>query len=384
MRARRVTVVTGTRAEYGLLVPVIKAIDEQAGLKLQLVVTGMHLARRFGMTVRQIEADGWRIDRRVPLQGNHDDAVGQSRRLGKAITGLTDAFSDLKTDIVLVLGDRLEMFAAAAAATASQLVLGHIHAGDAAVGVQDDAYRHAISKLAHLLFAASAQAKQRLLRMGEQKFRIYQTGSPAIDNLSGSICTDVEVLSKWAGFDVRDDFLLVAQHPAGGTAAQEARLMRQTLAGCVHKDLRVLVLHPNCDPGFSGIADVAEKMCRRDRWHFVRNLPRPVYLGLLGRAAALVGNSSSGLIEAGYVNVDVLNVGPRQDGRERCVNVCDVDYGRANVSVALGSILQGRTRRPRRSQRCGVYGSGKSGRKIAAILAGVKLDRSLRQKSSAY
>ena len=132
-RARRVTVVTGTRAEYGLLVPVMQAIDEQAGLKLQLVVTGMHLARRFGLTVRQIEADGWRIDRRVPLQGDRDDAVGQSRRLGRAITGLTNAFSHLKTDIVLVLGDRLEMFAAAAAATASQLVLGHIHAGDAAV-----------------------------------------------------------------------------------------------------------------------------------------------------------------------------------------------------------------------------------------------------------
>ena len=379
---RRIAVVTGTRAEYGILRPVLEEIEVHPKLQLQLIVTGMHLLRRFGYTVREIEKDGRRIDARVKLQGEDDEVIGQSRGLGRAITKLTDIFSELGTDIVLVLGDRIEVFAAAAAATASQLVLAHIHGGDAAVGVQDDAYRHAVSKLAHLHFAATAGAKERLLRLGEDSFRIYQTGSPAIDNLSKLICRDHQVLSRWAGFDVSKDFLLVLQHPAGFSAAQEERRMEQTLAGCDVNGLRILILYPNSDPGFSGIIRAAKRISGLKGYRLIRHLPRDVYLGLLQRARALVGNSSSGIIEASWLNVDVVNVGHRQAGRERDINVRDVAYGKTSVAKALRLILTGRQKRSRKSGR--IYGDGRSGKRIAVVLGKVKLSQKLRQKKISY
>ena len=378
---RRVAVVTGTRAEYGILSPVMEAIKAHPKLNLQLIVTGMHLLKKFGYTVKDIEADGWRIDGRVRLQSEHDDVIGQSRGLGRAITGLTNEFARLKTDIVLVLGDRLETFAAASAATASQLILAHIHGGDAAAGIQDDAYRHAISKLAHIHFAASAGAKKRLLRLGEDPFRIYRTGSPALDNLENNICRDIDELNQWAGFDVSTEFLFVLQHPAGGTAAQEEKRMLQTLRGCNANNLPVLVLYPNCDVGFSGIIKAADRYCRNKGWTLLRHVPRRIYLGLLRKTKALIGNSSSGIIEAGYLNVDVVNIGTRQLGRERGKNVLDTDYGTVNVAQAVKKILR---RTKTRRKPCQIYGNGRSSRKIASVLSKIKLNQKLSQKRIAY
>ncbi|MBN1844687.1 MAG: UDP-N-acetylglucosamine 2-epimerase (hydrolyzing) [Sedimentisphaerales bacterium] len=377
---RIVAVVTGARSDYGILRPVLSAIAAHPRMELKLLVTGMHLLRRFGYTVRQIEQDGWPIAGRIRLQGERDDPITQGRGLGRAITGLTDALAACRAQIVLVLGDRIEAFAAAAAATASNRILAHIHGGDAAVGVQDDAYRHAITKLAHVHFAASSEAKRRLKRLGEPDFRIYQTGSPAVDNLSRLICRDERLLGEWAGFDVREDFLLVLQHPAGGSGVEEERRMRQTLAACRHKDMYTIALYPNSDPGFSGILRAARRESRRKRFRLLRSVPREIYLGLLERCRILVGNSSSGLIEAGYLNVDVINVGPRQLGRPRSPNVRDVPYG-PPVNKAVAEAL-GRRRTPRR--RRSLYGDGNSGRRIAAILARLPDDACWRQKRIAY
>jgi GDP/UDP-N,N'-diacetylbacillosamine 2-epimerase (hydrolysing) len=380
-KKRRVGVVTGTRAEYGIYRPVLEAIRKQPQLELQLFVTGMHLLRQFGYTVREIEQDCWSITGRVRLQGEKDDAVGQSRGLGRAITGLTNHFARLKTDIVLVMGDRIEAFAGAAAATASQLVLGHIHGGDIAEGIQDEAYRHAISKLAHVHFPASKGSKERLIRLGEEKFRIYQTGSPAVDNLSKMICRDKEELSRGAGFDVGEDFAVVLQHPAGGTVHQEEKRMAQTLRAIGDKGLQVLVLYPNSDPGFSGIVRAAKRFSKREGYRLLKHVPREVYMGLLERSRVLVGNSSSGLIEASRLNVDVVNVGSRQRGRERGSNVVDAAYGAA-TEKAITALL--RTKRPARRRAERIYGDGKSSEKIASILARIRLDGRLKQKRIAY
>ena len=380
-KKRRVAVVTGTRAEYGIFRSVLTAITEQPQLELQLLVTGMHLLRQFGYTVREIEQDGWRIAGRVRLQGETDDAVGQSRGLGRAITGLTNHFARLRTDIVLVMGDRIEAFAGASAATASQLVLGHIHGGDAAAGIQDEAYRHAISKLAHVHFAASRGSKERLERLGEEKFRIYQTGSPAVDNLSKIICRDRQELSRWSGFDVREDFALVLQHPAGGTARQEERQMAQTLRACGDKGLQILILYPNSDPGFSGIVRAAQRFSKGEGYRLLKHVPRGVYLGLLERSRLLVGNSSSGLIEASRLNVDVVNVGSRQSGRERGTHVADAGYG-AGTAKAITTLLGKEQTGRRRGKR--IYGDGTSGKKIASILARIRLDERLRRKKISY
>ncbi|MBN1436436.1 MAG: UDP-N-acetylglucosamine 2-epimerase (hydrolyzing) [Sedimentisphaerales bacterium] len=377
-----VAVVTGTRADYGLLVPVMQAIQRRKSLDLQVVAAGMHLLRQFGSTWRTVAQDGWEIAAKVRVQGQQDDAVSQSEGLGRGITKFTKVFAELKTDIVLVLGDRLEAFGAAAAATASRLVLGHIHAGDTAMGIQDEAYRHAISKLAHVHFAASAGSQRRLQRMGEAPWRIHLTGSPGLDGLSDKTCTNWKKLSEIAQLDVRGDYLLVLQHSAGGSAAVEGRRMRQTLAGCAYKDMPTLVLYPNCDAGFSGILSVAKSVCKQHRWRLLPNVSREHYLGFLHYCRALVGNSSSGIIEAEALGVDVVNVGPRQHNRERGKNVVDCDYGADNVAAALDMILKRRGKR--RSKKSPIYGDGHSGERIARILADLKLDDRLRQKSNAY
>ncbi len=378
---RRVAVVTGTRAEYGAFVPVMKAIRKHPKLELQVVVTGMHLLKRFGSTIQEIEADGWRIDGKVRLQDEKDSIIGQSRGLGRAITGLTNIFHRLRTDIVLVLGDRVEALAAAAAGATSHLIIGHIHGGDVATGVLDDAYRHAITKLSHIHFAASKGAYERILRLGEESYRIYQTGSPAIDDLAKTICKNIPQLNQWADFDVREDFFLIVQHPAGASAEAEKAQMEETLHGCRRKGFRSIVLYPNCDPGFSGIIEGAQSICKEFGWPMIANLPRSIYLGLLERARVLVGNSSSGIIEAGYLNVDVVNVGHRQQGREHGENVLDVDYGRRNVSRAIDKILkQSHVQRAKTR----LYGNGKSGQKIANILGKIKIDGRFWQKKLTY
>ncbi len=378
---KHISVVTGTRADYGILKPVMEAIDAHPRLELHLVVTGMHLLRTFGYTIDEVRRDGWRIDGRARLQGENDDVIGQSRGLGRAISKMTDIFFRINTDVVLVLGDRLEMLAAASAAAASQLTIGHIHGGDAATGIQDEAYRYAISKLAHLHFAACAGSRRRLVKLGEYPWRIYQTGSPALDDLAKIICTDNEELNRQAGFDTDEDFIIVLQHPAGETANREEKLMWETLRGCSDNQLKMLVLYPNCDPGHSGIIRMARRFCAKEKVTLLPNLPRAVFLGLLQKARLLVGNSSCGIIEAGYLNVDVINVGPRQTGRDRGKNVVDCDYGRKNVGRAVKTALASTTKR---RKRCRIYGSGNSGKKIADILADIRICKDVMQKKITY
>ncbi len=373
-RKRNITVVTGSRAEYGLLVPVMRAIRARGDLNLQVVVTGMHLLRRFGSTKTLIEQDGWPIDACIPVQGERDDLIGLCRGFGRGIQKFSEEFFRLRSDVVLVLGDRVEIFAAATAATVGQFVLAHIHGGDIAPGVQDDAFRHAITKLAHIHFPATEGAKQRILQMGEAPRRVFLCGSPSLDGLCGLGHITLSDLSKWIGFDPREEFILISQHPAGGTARQEGLWMKQTLMAAAKMGMKQVVLYPNSDPGFSGIINVEREFCRKKDSVLIRNLPRSVYVGLLKRCRLLLGNSSSGLLEAGFLGVPAVNIGPRQSGRERAENVIDVDYGMSNV---LNGIRNAMTLRPKKSK---LYGNGRSGQRIAWVLSRIPLTPSLRQK----
>ncbi len=374
-------VITGTRAEYGLLKPVMQAIEEHPKLNLQILVTGMHLLKQFGYTIRQIKSDGWDITAKVRLQSEIDAQYSNSLAMGSAISKMSKAMLDNKSDIIVVLGDRLEIFAATAAATACQLPIAHIHGGDIAMGIQDDTFRHAITKLSHIHFTATCGAKRRVIRLGEEKSRVYQTGSPSIDNLSDNICLKIKDLNSYSAFNVNDNFLMVLQHPAGQTTKTEEKRMLQTLRACKRKSLNTLVLYPNCDRGFSGIITAAKSYCKKHKFTLIENVPREIYLGLLKKALILIGNSSSGIIETGYLNVDVIDIGPRQLGREHGKNVMHCNYGTENVSNAIDKTLLQRdlNRKP-----CYIYGKGKSGIKIADVLASVQIDQKLLQKVISY
>lgn len=342
--SRVVAVVTGTRAEFGLLSPVMRAIGKHENLRLKTIVSGMHLVKE---TWKDVTAAGFEITARVKMQerGKHGRTADVDA-LGKGISHFGKAFAHIRPDVVLVLGDRIEAFAAATAASIGGIRVAHIHGGDRAEGVADEAMRHAITKLAHLHFPATAQSKRRIIRMGEDKKNVVNVGSPAADGLE-------LVQPATRAFD-----LLIMQHPIGDAPAAEEQHMRQTLAAAT--DYSCIALVPNSDPGCRGIHDAL----RKARIDVIEHVPRPRFLSLVKKARAIVGNSSAGLIEAAVLKVPCVNIGPRQAGREKPANVIDCGYGEKEVKAALRKALKmdlARMRHP--------YGPGNTGDRIAAVLS---------------
>lgn len=352
-------VVTGSRAEFGLLDPVMRAIQGEKNLRLRLVVTGTHLTTG---TWRSIRDAGFRVDVKAPMQRRGRigrDADVQS--LARGVAGLGKAFAKLKADVVLVLGDRIEPLAAACAASVGGVRLAHIHGGDRAEGVADEAMRHAISKLSHLHFAATAISRDRLVRMGELRRWVFNVGSPAVDGLSKIKPAD----------DAPQ--LIVLQHPIGAGDVDERRWMTQTLRATA--GYRRLVLAPNSDPGSKGI----RQAIRASGVAAVENLPRGRFLSLLAGAGAVVGNSSAGLIEAAVLGRPCVNIGPRQSGREAPGNVVACGYGDQSVRQALRRAMLKDLTRLRHP-----YGRGRAGRKIAGILAKIDMNQVPLRKRNSY
>lgn len=362
-KRRTIAVVTGTRAEYGLLVPVMRAIQARRELSLRVVVAGAHLVAG---TWRDVEFD---IAAKVSMQRRGcTGRAADVEALGRGITGFGKAFETIKPDFVIVLGDRIEAFAAASAASVGACRVGHIHGGDRAEGVADEAMRHAISKLAHVHFAATAQSRQRLIRMGER--HVHCTGSPAVDGLR-------EVKPA------KDIDLVVLQHPIGETAQREYAWMRDTLWACkkflerFKRDTMTILAAPNLDPGRAGIIRAMNESMNTD--HEPGNMPRDEFLSIVAGAKAIVGNSSAGLIEAAVLKTPCVNIGPRQAGREKPANVIDCDYGQANVRRALTRAFKLDLRRMRHP-----YGDGRAGERIAGLLSKMPLDKITIRKHNAY
>ncbi len=361
---RTIAVVTGTRAEFGLLLPVMRAIAAHRGLRLKTIVTGAHLMRS---TWRDIIAAGLAIDARVPMQRKNQTGYGADvAALSRGIAGLGRVFASMKPDVVLVLGDRIEAFAAAGAATIGGLHLAHIHGGDRAEGVADEAMRHAISKLAHLHFAATAKSRNRLIRMGEPADAVFNVGSPAADGLH-------DVIAAAEGPD-----FIIMQHPIGASDAMEAKRMKQTLAATQRlqgKKTTRLILAPNSDPGSAGI----RQALKQARVEVVEHLPRHDFLPLLKGSRAIIGNSSAGLIEAAILGTPCINIGPRQNGREKPGNVIDCDHGKPSIEQAITKALNLRRDRIKHP-----YGNGDTGHRIAQLLATVRLSGTPPRKRNSY
>lgn len=370
---RTIAVVTGSRADYGLLLPVMRAIDAQRGLRLATVVTGLHWVTG---TWRGIE---FPIDAKVRMQvSGFADKSGREAdvaAVGRGVAGLGKAFARLKPDVVVVLGDRIEAFAAATAASVGGIRLAHIHGGDRAEGVADEAMRHAISKLAHVHFAASVQSRQRLVRMGEAARWVFNVGSPAVDGLKQMPAADDATLREM-GLNPEERFIVVMQHPSGAAAAQEQRWMAATLKAT--ERFGRVVMSPNRDPGCAGVW----RALRAAKVKPIEHLPRAGFVGLLKRASALVGNSSAGLIEAAAARpagVAAVNIGRRQDGREKPGNVIDCEPTVAAIRAALGRAMRRRQKVLKHP-----YGNGRAGERIAARLAGLDLDKLAVRKRNAY
>ena len=416
---RRIAVVTGTRAEYGVLRSTIAAIAAHPQLDLQLVVTGMHLLCKFGHTVDAIRADGWPIAARVPMQRGDDDPLDQAEGLARGVAGLARCFARLRPDVVLVLGDRIEALAGALAAVTTGCVLAHVHGGDVAPGDFDDSLRHSITKLAHLHFAATKQSAARVRRLGEDTRRVFCVGAPGLDELRPLIRRSAgrrsagppspagrraTALEQCDVDGPRAPFAVIAQHAHGRSAAHEERLARAVFDAVARCGLRQIITYPNTDRGHSGVLRAIAAHARRAPRGTVvvaPSLPREVFVRLLAQAAVLVGNSSAGIIEAPFLGTPVVNVGTRQAGREPggpgIIHVAERRTPAATTSAIAAAIRRalhlphasagrGAVRAGRSTTRAGhsVYGDGGSGARIARLLARIPLSADMHRKQITY
>jgi GDP/UDP-N,N'-diacetylbacillosamine 2-epimerase (hydrolysing) len=374
---RRICFVTGTRAEFGLMESALRAIRGNRRLHLQIIVTGMHLDRRHGRTMSRIAAEGWHIDAIVPWRGEN-----RAVATGEAIAGLAREFARLKPDVVLVVGDRVEALAAATAAHLCDIAVAHVHGGDRAMGQIDDALRHAISKLAHVHFPATEQSAERLRKLGEERWRIHRVGSAGLDGIHHLAAPPLLIRKQFPGIKPRR-FVLMVLHPIEADEAAEFERAMTMLKAISRMELeRIVIIHPNNDPGSAGIARCWEMVSGSRRFIVRRDVPRAIFLGLLRDAAMLVGNSSSGIIEAASFRTPVIDIGPRQLGRERCEDVRNVPYRQSSIAGAAEQIFNGG--RPQRGKCANPYGGKDAGRRIAAILERVTIDRRLLRKMISY
>ncbi|MCG3131918.1 MAG: UDP-N,N'-diacetylbacillosamine 2-epimerase (hydrolyzing) [Phycisphaerae bacterium] len=370
--------VTGTRAEYGLLRSTLRAIREHPKLEPRLIATGAHLLGKFGRTIRDIEADGFRIDARIPMQRGRDDALDAAEGVARGVRGIGRFLVREDCDVVLVLGDRIEAFAGAVAGVTTGRCVAHVHGGDRAPGDMDDALRHAITKLAHVHFPATRQSAQRIFKLGEARNRVFLVGAPGLDEL-------YDAVRMRRGRRGRSGEALIVQHPSGRGAREERRAAEAVLDAARACGLRRTIVYPNSDRGHDGVIDAIRRHVALSPSGEVavhRSMPRDDFAAALARADVLIGNSSSGIIEAPYVGTPSVNVGERQNGREpggRSVLNCQ-ERREALVS-AIHRALALRTRPGAKTS----YGDGRASRRIADRLAVLDLrSRSCLHKLNTY
>lgn len=361
---RTVAIVTGSRAEFGLLDPIIRAVRAHTALDARVIVAGAHLLPP-AETWRDIASAGFEIAARVEMQ--RQDQTGRSAdaaAVGRGIEGFARVYAELRPEWVLVLGDRIEAFAAAAAASIAGLAVAHLHGGDRAEGIADEAMRHAITKLAHLHLAATEHSAQRILRMGERPEHVHNVGSPAIDGLASIAPMSDAHASEW-----RDPAALLLMHPSALDEHDERAMIRSTInaTASAFAGRSVLCLAPNHDPGRDAILDELTAATERLDWPLVHHLQRPRFIALLKRLASrdglMIGNSSAALIEASALGLPAVNIGPRQRGRERPNNVIDAECGGlVHEAIAAARALN-------RASIGHPYGEGRTGPRVADLLS---------------
>ncbi len=378
--SRSIGVVTVSRSDYGHLTPVLDEIRRAPDLEVGLYVAGMHLEPDFGLTVREIEADGWPVWARVPMDETDDSPAGIARSTAKGVEGFARAFAARRPDLALVLGDRFEMLAAAVAALPFAIPVAHIHGGEVTEGAIDEQMRHAITKLSHLHLASAEAHARRITQMGEETWRIQVTGAPGLDRLRTRPLLSREELARQLGLPDGGPWILVTFHPATLDLEDPGAQADELLAALSEVPGALVMTYPNADAAGRVIAERLERFAAQHaRGPLVKSLGERLYVSLLAHADAMVGNSSSGLIEAPTFALPVVNIGSRQDGRLRGANVIDVGPRRADIAAGLMRALEPAFR-ARLAGLPNPYGDGRAAPRIVRVLREVSLDRRLVRK----
>lgn len=374
---RTLGVVTVARSDYGIYLPVLRKIQADPELRLQLIVSGMHLAPEFGLTVKAIEADGFEIADRVEMLVASDTPEAVAKSMGLGLIGFAQSYARLRPDILLVLGDRFEMHTAALAALPFKIPVAHIHGGELTEGAIDDALRHSMTKLSHLHFVATDEYARRVIQLGEQPWRVTVSGAPSLDNLQTiKLLSVAEIEAKYA-LCLNEPPLLVTFHPITLEYEQAEWQVKELLAALSASARPVLFTLPNADTGGHIIIRAIREYVKTDASaQMVENLGTQAYFSLMAIAAAMVGNSSSGIIEAASFKLPVVNIGTRQRGRVRGENVMDVGYRHEDIIESIKRACSADFRASL-SQMMNPYGDGTAADKIITQLKEIVVDERL-------
>jgi len=387
MKRRKVLVITGARAEYDILFPVMKAINEHPRLQLGVVVTGAHLSKKYGYTLKNIERDGFPIEAKIKNFRSSQRDVDRVKGLAIQLFGLCKIFAKRTPDFLLVAGDREEAMNAGLLGQYMNIAVAHISGGDRAVGNADDQVRHAVTKLAHVHFATNVKSAERISKMGEQKFRIFNVGNPGLDRLRDVPKIPKRTLLKYYGFgerDVNEPLLLVIQHPLSTEIDSSYSHIKKTMEAIKSLKINTIVNYPNSDPGSQAIVRCIEEYKNVPFIKIVRNIPRPEFVNVLRCIDCLIGNSSAGILEAPFLGLPVINVGNRQKKRMHAENVQFVPHNTIQILSAVSKAVFDERYRAFIRKCSNPYGGGHSGKRIAHILATITIDKKLLIKDLTY
>ena len=341
-RRRRICVLTGSRAEYGLLKWIMAEVESDPALELQVIATGAHLEPKFGLTVQSIEADGFPIAAKVSMDLADNSAVGVARSTARCITGTAEAFLRLEPDIAVVLGDRYEILAIASAATLACVPIAHIHGGELTEGAIDEAIRHAVTKMARLHFVSTESYRCRVIQLGERPDRVFNVGALALDSLERLELLDLPAFRAATGIPLPDGFFMVTYHPVTLDKTQMSRAVDELMSALDRfPDRPILITGVNADPGGDHLRDVFSRYAatRPAHVYFRESLGQKLYLSAVKHCSAVIGNSSSGLIEAPLLGIPTVNLGDRQRGRLRAASVIDCPEMSDAIENAIQKVL---------------------------------------------
>jgi len=374
---RTIGVVTVGRSDYGIYLPILRRIQADPELRLHLIVSGAHLAPEFGYTVNTIQADGFTISERIEMLLASDSPEGIAKSIGVGVIGFAQAFARFRPDIILVLGDRFEMHAAALAALPFNIPIAHIHGGEVTQGAMDDALRHSLTKLSHLHFVSTPDHARRVVQLGEEAWRVTVSGAPSLDNLRALALPTREQLEAQFNFHLHPAPLLVTFHPVTLEFERIEWQITELMAALNELGVPVIFTMPNADTHNNVIRQyIAEYVRTHSPAWSVESIGTQNYFGVMQFVAAMVGNSSSGIIEAPSFRLPVVNIGTRQEGRIRAKNVIDVDFRCEEILFGIRRAISDKFRSGLQGM-VNPYGDGHAAEKIVAQLKSLVLDDQL-------
>lgn len=382
---KKICVVTGTRADYGLLRWLMNDIQASPDLELQIIATGMHLSPEFGLTFHDIEADGFTINYRLEMLLSSDSSVGVTKSMGLGIVGFADAFANLAPDMIVVLGDRYEIFAAASAAMVACIPIAHLHGGETTEGAFDEAIRHSITKMSHLHFVAAETYRKRVIQMGEDPARVFLVGGLGIDNLLRLQLLGRSELEASLEFKLGRRNLLVTFHPVTLEPTFAAQQFGELLAALdILEDTHLIFTKPNADTGGRAIIKMIDDFVASHTFaRAYTSLGQLRYLSALAQVDAVVGNSSSGLTEVPSFHKGTINIGNRQKGRLSAKSVIDCEATRQSIGVALSRLYSEEFQAGLKNV-VSPYGVGGASQKIVNIISGYPLEGILKKEFHSY